>query len=101
MSVDASNSAFTRHGSFRQATITERLADPQVLKPAAEKPPLPSSDAATGADSEEAARMREENPFAVARPHATDLMLQRQTSFRGFNQLQANNSPFKRQLSLR
>ena len=32
------------------------------------------------------------NPFAVARPHATDLMLQRQTSFRGFDQLQVNYS---------
>jgi numb-like protein len=44
----------------------------------------------------------EENPFAIARPHAPDLMLQRQTSFRGFGHLQAaGNSPFKRQLSLR
>ena len=41
-----------------------------------------------------------DNPFAVARPKATDTMLQRQTSFRGFNPLQ-NASPFKRQVSLR
>lgn len=42
------------------------------------------------------------NPYAVARPHATELMLARQTSFRGFNQLQAQaQSPFKKQLSLR
>ena len=27
------------------------------------------------------------NPYAIARPHPTDLMLQRQTSFRGFGQL--------------
>ncbi len=102
MSVDASNSAFTRHGSFRQATITERLADPQGLKPSVEKPPLPApSEAGSAAAPAGAASASEENPFAVARPHATELMLQRQTSFRGFNQLQANNSPFKRQLSLR
>ncbi len=87
MSVDASTSAFTRHGSFRQATLTERLADPQGIKPSNEPPPAPEQPV--------------DNPFAVARPHATDLMLQRQTSFRGFNQLQATNSPFKRQLSLR
>ena len=41
------------------------------------------------------------NPFAIARPHATDLMLQRQTSFREFSRLQSRTSPFKRQLSLR
>ena len=42
----------------------------------------------------------EDNPFAVSRPHATDLMLARQTSFKGLGQL-GQNSPFKRQLSLR
>merc|ERR1712018_429235 len=41
------------------------------------------------------------NPFAIARPHATDLMLQRQTSFREFSRLNQRTSPFKRQLSLR
>ena len=30
MNFDASSSSFTRVGSFRQATITERLQDPQV-----------------------------------------------------------------------
>ena len=30
MNFDASSSSFTRLGSFRQATITERLQDPQV-----------------------------------------------------------------------
>ena len=30
MNFDNSSSSFTRIGSFRQATITERLADPQV-----------------------------------------------------------------------
>ena len=41
------------------------------------------------------------NPFAIARPKATDLMLQRQTSFREFSRLNQRTSPFKRQLSLR
>ncbi len=87
MSVDPENNSFTRYGSFRQATLTERLADPQGIKPGLDKQPAvePSN---------------EENPFAVARPHATDLMLARQTSFRGLGQL-GQNSPFKRQLSLR
>ena len=31
MNFDNSSSSFTRIGSFRQATITERLADPQVI----------------------------------------------------------------------
>ena len=89
MSVDQTNSSFTRHGSFRQATLTERLQqDAQVLMP----PPTTTSTSAADA---------EENPFAVSRPHATDLMLQRQTSFRGFGGQLGQSSPFKRQLSLR
>lgn len=40
------------------------------------------------------------NPFAIERPHATPSMLERQGSFRGFNQLN-QASPFKRQHSLR
>lgn len=38
------------------------------------------------------------NPYAIDRPHATPLMLQRQTSFRPLSNLK---SPFKRQLSMR
>ena len=33
MNFDSSSSSFTRLGSFRQATITERLQDPQVVIP--------------------------------------------------------------------
>jgi len=88
MNFDNSSSSFTRIGSFRQATITERLADPQGIKPS-EPPPRPKSEDQTT------------NPFAIARPHATELMLQRQTSFREFSRLQSRTSPFKRQLSLR
>lgn len=40
------------------------------------------------------------NPFAIERPHATPSMLQRQGSCRGFSTL-GQNSPFKRQMSLR
>jgi len=44
---------------------------------------------------------RVDNPFAVQRPHATQNMLVRQGSFRGFTKLQEASSPFKRTLSLR
>lgn len=90
MNFDKNDSTFTRIGSFRQATITERLADPQGIKPSFEPPPKPTT-----------AEDGDANPFAIARPHATDLMLQRQTSFREFSRLQSRTSPFKRQLSLR
>ena len=40
------------------------------------------------------------NPYARDRPHATPLMLQRQTSFRPLSNLRSQ-TPFKRQLSLR
>ena len=61
----------------------------QGIKPS-EPPPKPTT-----------AEDGDANPFAIARPHATDLMLQRQTSFREFSRLQSRTSPFKRQLSLR
>lgn len=75
--------SFTRTGSFRQTTLTERLADPQSAIIAE---PVPQTEV--------------ENPFAVQRPRASEQMLERQGSFRGFSKL-ADNSPFKRQLSLR
>jgi numb len=34
MTFDSKNSTFTRSGSFRQTSITERLQDPQECKPA-------------------------------------------------------------------
>lgn len=40
------------------------------------------------------------NPYALPRRHATEAMLERQGSFRGFSVLN-NNTPFKRNLSLR
>ncbi|XP_053397158.1 protein numb-like isoform X2 [Mercenaria mercenaria] len=77
-------STFERMGSFRQTSMTERLTDPQsaIL---AEPVPVKKVD----------------NPFAVQRPHATQNLLVRQGSFRGFSKLQEASSPFKRTLSLR
>ncbi|CAL4097399.1 unnamed protein product, partial [Meganyctiphanes norvegica] len=83
MNFDPATSTFTRTGSFRQMTVTERLQDPQECKPIE---PIPVKPVV--------------NPHAVARPHATTHMLQKQGSFRGFSHLQ-QSSPFKRQLSLK
>ena len=73
------------------------LQDPQSLKPSATPPPLRSSGSGEGgADAK-----LEENPFAIARPHAkvdplslssSSVMFQRQTSFKGFNELQVHSS---------
>lgn len=82
MTFDMKNSTFTRTGSFRQQTMTERLVDP----PSAAVAPQPQKSSY--------------NPFAIERPHATPSMLERQGSFRGFTQIGAQ-SPFKRQMSLR
>lgn len=83
MQFDSKTSTFTRNGSFRQSTITDRLQDPQIAKPAAPPPVKPVH-----------------NPFAIERPRATPDLIQRQGSFRGFSTL-SQASPFKRQLSLR
>lgn len=86
MTFDMKNSTFTRSGSFRQQSITERLAnnDRSPETPSAVVPPQPKPF----------------NPFAIERPHATPHMLERQGSFRGLGQIGAT-SPFKRQMSLR
>ncbi|XP_059475749.1 protein numb isoform X2 [Neocloeon triangulifer] len=103
MTFDTKNSTFTRSGSFRQASITERLQDPQECKPAEVDPFVPLSPPPTSKEPDvtEPPPVRPvSNPFAIERPHATPSMLERQGSFRGFNNL-SNASPFKRQLSLR
>ncbi|XP_001605074.2 protein numb isoform X2 [Nasonia vitripennis] len=82
MTIDQRNSTFTRIGSFRQPSLTERQQDSRER--AVDVPPA----------------RQVYNPFAIERPHATPSMLERQGSFRGFNQLN-QASPFKRQLSLR
>ena len=57
---DEDSGAFTRFGSFRQGTLTERLADPQEFKVT----PL-KVDLALG--------VKEENPFAIQRPRAGEI----------------------------
>jgi numb len=84
MTFDMKNSTFTRTGSFRQQTFTERLANQENNTPSALVQPQP----------------KPANPFAIERPKATPSMLERQGSFRGFTQIGAQ-SPFKRQMSLR
>jgi len=85
MQYDSNDNTFTRLGSFRQGSISERLQDPQNFKPSevVSPPKEPVS-----------------NPNAIARPKASDLMYLRQASFRGLGQL-SGSSPFKRQHSLR
>ncbi|KAG9511416.1 Protein numb, partial [Fragariocoptes setiger] len=73
---------FISKGSFRQTSMTNRLQDPQTCI-LSDPPPI----------------KHVVNPYAIDRPHAPPLMLQRQTSFRPLSCLKA--SPFKRQLSLR
>ena len=85
---NSTDNSFTRNGSFRVGTMTERLADPQALKVTPESPR--TSDA--------------EVTKAVERPRPPETMYQRQASFRGLGQL-SGQTPFKRnskgQLSLR
>ncbi|XP_019875922.1 protein numb isoform X2 [Aethina tumida] len=79
MMFDSKNNTFTRTGSFRQSSLTEKMERGIDVGPTKPTPV---------------------NPFAIERPHATPSMLQRQGSCRGFSTL-GQNSPFKRQMSLR
>ena len=76
------DSSFTRMGTFRG--LTDRLTDPQALRPS-ESPKL---SLCSNLDSSEAA-------FALERPRPSEVMYQRQASFRGLGQL-SGNTPFKR-----
>lgn len=60
------NHSFTRMGSFRQASLTERLEDPQIVIPANEPVPLKPV----------------ENPHAIERPRANPDAFNRQNSLR-------------------
>lgn len=71
------NHSFTRMGSFRQASLTERLEDPQIVMPANDPVPLKLVD----------------NPHAIERPRANPDAFNRQNSLRGSGVLQM---PFKR-----
>jgi len=89
VNYDAKESSFTRMGSFRVGTMTERIADPQAMKPT---------------EAPKTVAEQNENIYAVERPRPPELMYQRQASFRGLGQL-SGNTPFKRgskgQMSLR
>lgn len=99
MNFDPANSTFTRSGSFRQPTLTDRIIDgdvnPAELPPLSPLSPPPASSVPTTPSS-----VKPPNPHAIERPHAPIPLMQRQGSFRGFSQLN-QASPFKRQLSLR
>uniref|UniRef100_A0A8D8QZ73 Protein numb n=1 Tax=Cacopsylla melanoneura TaxID=428564 RepID=A0A8D8QZ73_9HEMI len=96
MNFDPSNSTFTRSGSFRQPTLTDRIIDGEVEpSPAPSTPLSPLSPLPTTPGA-----VKPPNPHAIERPHAPIPLMQRQGSFRGFSQLN-QASPFKRQLSLR
>ncbi|XP_017843958.2 protein numb isoform X2 [Drosophila busckii] len=97
MAFDLKTSTFTRHGSFRQQTLTERLP----LAP--NERSVDGAAAGVGASGvlpgPPAATVKPFNPFAIERPHATPNMLERQSSFR--LSTIGSQSPFKRQMSLR
>ncbi|XP_071799363.1 uncharacterized protein [Asterias amurensis] len=87
---DVNKTSFTRQGSFRQATMTE-----QMEAAAAEEAEVEGEK-----ENQEFPVEKPALPYAMPRRHATDAMLARQGSFRGFPGLHTQ-SPFKRQLSLR
>lgn len=89
MTFDKQNSTFTRNGSFRQTTLTDRLHNERGIDVG--KKPLTEIVAP---------QAKPHNPYAIERPHATPSMLERQGSFRGLSSLNSQ-SPFKRQMSLR
>uniref|UniRef100_A0A146MB31 Protein numb n=1 Tax=Lygus hesperus TaxID=30085 RepID=A0A146MB31_LYGHE len=104
MSFDPASSTFTRQGSFRAQTITERLASDNnknnITVPTTEAPPIPTAKPVTTSTNIITSTKPPLPTHAIERPHATVSMLVRQGSFRGFNHLN-QASPFKRQLSLR
>lgn len=95
MTFDMKNSTFTRSGSFRAQTLTERmLANERGVD-------VMGTGAAGAASMAVVAPLPKPfNPFAIERPHATPSMMERQGSFRGLGSL-GSTSPFKRQMSLR
>lgn len=85
IAIDSESKNFAaKSPAARNATLTEKLIDPQIVKPNS-PPPLILED---------------QNLYAIARPKASDFMKQRQTSFKGFGKLQSETSAFKRQYSL-
>ncbi|XP_062873296.1 numb-like protein isoform X2 [Trichomycterus rosablanca] len=108
-SFDASRTSFVREGSFRVSSTGQQGEREEIMKQLQDKkkevctvpklPPgsaSPPEGAATQMDRAEAG-----GPHIIPRRHAPLEQLVRQGSFRGFPALSQNNSPFKRQLSLR
>ncbi|XP_072023904.1 uncharacterized protein [Amphiura filiformis] len=95
---DVNKTSFTRQGSFKQSTMTEQLEAQQQLEPLpleTDIDDLPESGAATTNPSAV-------QPFARPRRHASnDLLMRARSSFRGTGHQLSDQSPFKRQLSLR
>ena len=81
---ESKDASFTRNGSFRVGTISERLADPQSMK---------FVDVATPKSLPSVSENEDIKP--VERPRPTELMYQRQASFRGLGQI-SGHTPFKR-----
>ncbi|KER32600.1 hypothetical protein T265_01290 [Opisthorchis viverrini] len=112
--------SFTRIGSFRPASLAERLIDPQsaiLIEPVAStgdnkshsnaSPPSTTAPSITGnaiVASPAVGAFRSPSPSgvtgAIPRPRPSPSILERQGSLRLFPKLQAT-SPFKRDLSLR
>lgn len=82
MTFNLKNSTFTRTGSFRNPKAVERLTIAELNTAIVSPHP------------------KQSNPFAIERPRASPHLLERQCSFRGFQQI-GTASPFKRQMSLR
>ncbi|XP_065209511.1 protein numb isoform X2 [Planococcus citri] len=122
MNFDMQNSTFTRTGSFRQQTLTEKLQDTtnvnnnvnnaSVTTPTNNTAALPNipANVINNINNSNDYNRKENIPIrstpkihtaAIERPHATISLLQRQGSFRGLSHLNSQASPFKRQLSLR
>uniref|UniRef100_A0A0X3PUL0 Protein numb n=2 Tax=Schistocephalus solidus TaxID=70667 RepID=A0A0X3PUL0_SCHSO len=108
------DATFARMSSFRQATLSERLFDPQstiLVEPplaagerkspssgpsATSRALVPYNESATAAAADHATL----RPGAIPRPRASPSLIERQTSLRLFPKLQ-ETSPFKQSLSLR
>lgn len=101
-------SSFSRVGSFRPVPLAERLLDPQsavVSAPLASMNGSNTNDGThelvgTSSTSNNHSRSPLTYTGAIPRPHANPSFLERQGSLRLFPKLQ-ENSPFKRDLSLR
>lgn len=90
---------FARVGSFRPATLAERLLDPQSTIVV---DPVPKSNNTSSTSPTTITRVSSpvNHIGAIPRPHASPSIIERQGSLRIFPKLQ-ENSPFKRDLSLR